>query len=267
MKLAKSSSPTDVQSVYAHVFSRLEVLSLAEFSEKILAAAEEGAVGYVVTPNLNHLRLLWCDEELRLSYAQACYVIWDSQFLSLLARHILRRDIKSIPGSDLTVELMTSLPRKTRVLVIGSSDESFDQLKATYPERLLTHVNVSSGHRDASESVDQIRSVLEGEAFDISFIALGAGRQESVARLLEKEKLPVGLCLCIGASIDFISGVQKRPPRVFSRYGAEWLIRALRSPRRLLPRYVRDGLWMLTHCRVLASSVMTSGLPKIGSAE
>jgi exopolysaccharide biosynthesis WecB/TagA/CpsF family protein len=49
------------------------------------------------------------------------------------------------------------------------------------------------------------------------------------------------LALCIGASINFLTGAEKRAPRWMQRLGVEWLYRLLRNPRRLAWRYLLRG--------------------------
>jgi exopolysaccharide biosynthesis WecB/TagA/CpsF family protein len=44
--------------------------------------------------------------------------------------------------------------------------------------------------------------------------------------------------LCIGASIDFLTGKQRRAPLWVQKAGLEWLHRLLSDPRRLTSRYL-----------------------------
>ena len=50
-----------------------------------------------------------------------------------------------------------------------------------------------------------------------------------------------GCGLCIGASLDFITGRQRRAPRVVQRLGLEWAHRLASQPGRLWRRYLVDG--------------------------
>jgi N-acetylglucosaminyldiphosphoundecaprenol N-acetyl-beta-D-mannosaminyltransferase len=47
--------------------------------------------------------------------------------------------------------------------------------------------------------------------------------------------------LCIGASVEFLSGAKRRAPRWMQRAGLEWLYRLLSEPRRLWRRYLVKG--------------------------
>jgi exopolysaccharide biosynthesis WecB/TagA/CpsF family protein len=48
--------------------------------------------------------------------------------------------------------------------------------------------------------------------------------------------------LCIGASLDFIAGKQRRAPAILQRWGLEWAWRLALSPRRLALRYIRCAM-------------------------
>ena len=51
----------------------------------------------------------------------------------------------------------------------------------------------------------------------------------------------------VGAGIDFVTGKQRRAPRLFRAARMEWLWRAALSPKRLGPRYVRGALILPGH--------------------
>jgi exopolysaccharide biosynthesis WecB/TagA/CpsF family protein len=70
------------------------------------------------------------------------------------------------------------------------------------------------------------------------FIAVGSPRQEIVAYAIRRSSMASGLGLCIGTSINFLVGAEKRAPVWMQRAGFEWLSRLVGSPRRLWRRYL-----------------------------
>jgi len=72
--------------------------------------------GLIVTPNLDHLRLLALSAALRRAYAEADVVLNDSRFLDRLA---LRGRSLCWPGSDLAPAMLTALAPGARVVMIG----------------------------------------------------------------------------------------------------------------------------------------------------
>ena len=51
----------------------------------------------------------------------------------------------------------------------------------------------------------------------------------------------------VGAGLDFLAGLQRRAPAAVRRARMEWLWRALSSPRRLGPRYVKGATILPGH--------------------
>jgi UDP-N-acetyl-D-mannosaminuronic acid transferase (WecB/TagA/CpsF family) len=70
---------------------------------------------------------------------------------------------------------------------------------------------------------------------------VGTPQQELIALKLKERGIARGLTLCVGASINFITGVEKRAPRWMQKSGFEWLFRLIRSPKRLANRYLVRG--------------------------
>jgi exopolysaccharide biosynthesis WecB/TagA/CpsF family protein len=59
-----------------------------------------------------------------------------------------------------------------------------------------------------------------------------------LAQRLRQRAVARGLVLCVGASIDFVTGKQQRAPVWMQRLGIEWLYRLGQNPRRLARRYL-----------------------------
>jgi exopolysaccharide biosynthesis WecB/TagA/CpsF family protein len=70
------------------------------------------------------------------------------------------------------------------------------------------------------------------------FLAVGMPQQEILARHIADHPHARGVGLCIGASIDFLTGKQRRASVWVQKAGLEWLHRLLSDPRRLASRYL-----------------------------
>ena len=70
------------------------------------------------------------------------------------------------------------------------------------------------------------------------FLAVGMPQQEILACRIADRPQARGVGLCIGASIDFLTGKQRRAPVWVQKAGLEWLHRLLSDPRRLASRYL-----------------------------
>ena len=71
-----------------------------------------------------------------------------------------------------------------------------------------------------------------------SFIGVGSPRQEILARALAARGRARGTALCVGASLLFLSGEERRAPRALQGVGLEWAWRLAQDPRRLARRYL-----------------------------
>jgi exopolysaccharide biosynthesis WecB/TagA/CpsF family protein len=70
------------------------------------------------------------------------------------------------------------------------------------------------------------------------FLAAGTPQQEILACRIADHPQARGIGLCIGASIDFLTGKQRRAPVLMQKAGLERLYRLLSDPRRLASRYL-----------------------------
>jgi hypothetical protein len=92
------------------------------------------------------------------------------------------------------------------------------------------------------EEIEACLGFVEAHSpFRFCLLAVGAPQQEAVAQLLKARGIARGLTLCIGASINFLTGDERRAPLWMQRCGMEWSFRLMRSPGRLATRYLVRG--------------------------
>ena len=106
--------------------------------------------------------------------------------------------------------------------------------------------------------------------FRFCFLAVGAPQQETLARMLKARGTARGMALCIGASINFLTGVERRAPQWMQSLGMEWLFRLGSDPRRLAKRYLVRGprvfaLLPRIDVRVRPNAVATLPVPALGN--
>jgi N-acetylglucosaminyldiphosphoundecaprenol N-acetyl-beta-D-mannosaminyltransferase len=90
----------------------------------------------------------------------------------------------------------------------------------------------------------EVRRVIDFVAATPSrfhFLAVGAPQSEIVAQQLRGERRATGLGLCIGASLNFLAGTEKRAPRWMRAHRLEWVYRVMRQPRRIGTRLLFEG--------------------------
>lgn len=210
------------------------------------AAADfgDGRYGYVVTPNADHLIRLKEDGRLREAYRKASFVVLDSRFVALLLRLLRGLHLPVCTGSDLTAKLFSDVVRPDdKLVLVGGSTERADLLRERYGLRHLVHFNPPMGFINSPEEVARtLRFIEVNSPFRFCLLAIGSPQQEILAQRLSERGVARGLALCVGASIDFLTGEQQRAPRWMQYCGLEWLHRLAQNPKRMAHRYLVRGL-------------------------
>lgn len=207
--------------------------------------------GFVVTPNADHLLRLREDAEFRQLYAAAAYVLLDSRLVANLLRRFRAQRFPVCTGSDLTAALFERVVRPDdRLILIGASTAQADALRQRYALRDLRHYNPPMGFiRDPAAVAETVDFVETQSPARFLFLAVGSPQQEKLAEALLRRGRAMGLAFCVGASINFLTGGEKRAPAALQRIGAEWLYRLLQDPRRLWRRYVWNAPRVLATLR------------------
>lgn len=222
---------------------------LAEF-RSILASFGSDRFGYVVTPNVDHM-IRYCDDaQFRRLYSQAEFVLLDSRFLARLVKLTKSLRPRVCPGSDLTMSVFSRLIRPDDAIVlVGATAEQAAWLRKNHGLSNLTHIDPPMGFiRDPAAVEDCLRRIEACSPFRFCFLAIGSPQQEMIAERLKLRGVARGVALCIGASINFLTGAERRAPLWMQRLSIEWLHRLLQDPGRLAKRYLVRGpriFWLL----------------------
>jgi exopolysaccharide biosynthesis WecB/TagA/CpsF family protein len=199
--------------------------------------------GYIVNPNADHLIRLHSSPRYRALLDDAAYVLLDSRFLAHLLRLTRKLTLPVCAGSDLTARLFAEvIAPEDRLVLIGGSAGNAARLAGRYGLKQLAHLNPPMGFIHDPRAVEECLRFVEAHSpFRYCLLAIGSPQQEVIAQKLKARGVARGLALCIGASIDFLTGVERRAPRWMRRYGLEWLFRLSQSPGRMAGRYLVRG--------------------------
>jgi exopolysaccharide biosynthesis WecB/TagA/CpsF family protein len=215
---------------------------LATFSP-IAAAFGADRYGYVVTPNVDHLIRYCEDVSFRTSYRSAAYVLLDSRVVALATRLMKGTYLAVCPGSDLTAELLSRVAHPAdRIVIVGGSEASAEQLGARYRLTNIHHYDPPMGFSGDAEATERCLRFIESHSpFRFCFLAVGSPQQEMLAQRLQSRGQARGLALCVGAALNFLTGAERRAPRWMQRLALEWLYRLMQDPTRLARRYLIRG--------------------------
>ena len=193
----------------------------------------------IVTPNLDHLRILYRSLAFRHAYASADIILNDSRFLDLLA---LRGAALCMPGADLAPSMLECLLPNASVFVIGATSAVRDVLTHTYPHLSLSFIQPSMGYiYSVPERRDIATQVLRAQP-DVVFICTGAPQRELLGAQLKRAGCRAAI-LCCGGALQILTHVKRRAPRVFRYLGAEWAWRFINEPH-TRKRYAADSLYL-----------------------
>lgn len=217
---------------------------LAEILAVPAAAAmgDGGAAKLVATVNVDHVVTLRTSAKFREAYRFAWRVTADGAPVYLYARAVGVPLPARITGSDLFAVLVTRWdPRQHRLFMLVSSDEVAARMTRIMAERgfdaqsLTIEVPPFGFERDADFGNRLAARMTAARATHI-VMAVGAPKSEIWA-YDHKNALGGAIVLCVGASVEFVTGLKMRSPRVMRSIGLEWFWRFATEPRRLFHRY------------------------------
>ncbi|OCX66440.1 hypothetical protein BFP70_05055 [Thioclava sp. SK-1] len=195
---------------------------------------------YLVTPNVDHVVRLSRDPAIAPAYQAATWRMCDSRILERLAK-MRGMALKTYPGASLVRDLLEDpRSRDLTIAIVGPDTAHFDILCQRFTGHRFIHVEAPFMAPGAPEWEATLHATEAAQA-DLILLCLSFPKQEYFAHDLQQRGHARGTALCVGASIDFLTGHQARAPEWVQRAGMEWAFRLLSNPRRLWKRYLIDG--------------------------
>jgi len=194
---------------------------------------------YVVTPNADHLVRLARRPELATVYAGAWLRLLDSRVVARAARLLGLAAPSVARGSDVTALLLAAHLRPgERVTAVGLLPARLPALMRRYRLAAVAHHDPPMGFEHDAGAFREAIDFVVAHPSRFTFLAVGSPRQEMLAAAIAATGQARGVGLCVGASLDFLSGALPRAPVWMQRSGLEWLHRLASDPRRLARRYL-----------------------------
>ncbi|MGB6551709.1 MAG: WecB/TagA/CpsF family glycosyltransferase [Xanthobacteraceae bacterium] len=212
-----------------------------------ITASPAAPYRYVVTPNAYHVVAVHEAPARLLPIYQAAWLsVCDSRIVRTLAR-LDRRALPLVTGSDLVVALLGRLNVQSRpglpqrILVVGPPHGVEARLHTAYPNLIFEILPAPGGLAHDAEGRLAVARACIARRWDIALLCLGCPAQEMIAHKLAELGCQSGIALCVGASIDFLTGARSRAPRWLQRFGLEWAFRLAQEPGRLWRRYLVES--------------------------
>lgn len=226
---------------------RLHAVRQEQCVEFVLASLLAGRGGWIVTPNLDHLRRLVRDESMRESYGHADLAVADGMPLVWASRLQKTPLPERVAGSDLIWSLSGgAATRGFSVFLLGgdpgTAEEAAEALRSRFAGLRIAGTSCPEpGFESRPEYIAELAARLDAARPDIIFVALGSPKQEALIQRL-RSTLPRAWWLGVGISFSFVAGRVNRAPVWLRKMGLEWLHRMVQEPGRLVRRYLIDDL-------------------------
>jgi N-acetylglucosaminyldiphosphoundecaprenol N-acetyl-beta-D-mannosaminyltransferase len=231
-------------------------LDFAAVSERqtidhVIRGIEAGHGGWICPANLDVLRQWRGSEEVRELMSRADLVVADGMPL-IWAGGLQGSPLPGrVAGSTLTVSLSEAAADAGASVFLlggnpGTADAAAAKLVDQNPElRVVGTLCPPFGFERDTEWLRRIGAAIDAAAPDIIYVGLGFPKQERLIVEL-RERFPHTWFVSCGISFSFVAGEIQRAPVLLQRLGMEWLHRMVQEPRRLVKRYLVQGVPFLT---------------------
>ena len=235
-------APRRVRTVFG---LNLSALSAAEIADQVFSQPVEHSPALVVTPNIDHVRLLR-HRVFREAYQAARIVCPDGLPVLLYARLRGHAAPARVTGCELYERLANHAQlRDRKLLVVVESQRTRAAFIAWADRSGLPHAQaIIAPAKLAGDTAAQmaLATAIGAVAPDVLVLTLGAPLSETFVHV-HRNLLPGCWALCVGQAVRVQLGLTERAPRAWQRAGLEWLWRIRQEPRRLAARYARALAW------------------------
>lgn len=225
----------------------LHVVTEAETVDWVLDALDAGRGGWVITPNLDIVRLCATDPSIAAMVRKADLRVADGMPLIWASRVLGQPFPERVSGSNLISSLTAGLAGRQRSIFLlggmpGVADQAAEVLRARHPGLDVRGTLCPEfGFEKDPARVAEIRDTVAASGADVVFVALGFPKGERLTDEI-RAGLPEAWWVGVGISFSFLTGDVARAPVWMQKSGLEWVHRLSQEPRRLAKRYLVHDL-------------------------
>ncbi len=224
-------------------------LTLDETLDYCASVMKQRECRYVVTANVDFTTQAYEDPDLRKIVFFADRVVCDGMPLVWLSRLFGYPLRERVAGSDMVPKLLETCGKEGHaVYFFGSDLATLEEAKVIVEQRYpgLRVVGMESPPMGAVIEWDNegLCERMRASGAKLLLACLGCPKQERWIFAHHRDT-GIPLSIGVGASLDFITGKQKRAPRWMQKTGMEWFWRMSSSPGRLVARYRKDFVFLV----------------------
>lgn len=224
-------------------------VTLRQAVDRIEGLIQRGRPSYVITANLNFVMLHHQCEDIPAITAGADVVLADGQ--PIVWRSKLGNDplAERVAGSEMIYHLaQRASERGWGIYFLGGEPEvaqrCAQRLAELYPGMNIAGVESPPFRALTPAEQEDQDARIKNSGAQILLVAMGQPKGERWIHQNHR-RLGIPVSIQLGASFDFVAGTASRAPKVFQQLGLEWVYRMLSDPRRLVPRYTKNGFFLI----------------------
>lgn len=226
---------------------RMDCVTEKQVIARVIANIRDGIGGWIVTPNVDHLRILSERPDLLPTVNEASLKIADGMPLIWASRIQGTPLPERVTGAGLTASLAAAAAKVGASIFLLGGNPGDGEAAAAVLGRLNPGLKIAGilcpphGFENDSLQMTEIGNALRSAKPDLVYTCFGFPKDPLVISAL-RQNLPSAWFLGLGGSLAIVSGRTKRAPRWMQRIGIEWLWRLGLEPRRLSRRYIVNDI-------------------------
>lgn len=226
---------------------RIDCVTERQVIHYVISSIREGRGGWIVTPNVDHLRIISQRPDLLAVLSDATLRVADGMPLIWASRLQGTPLPERVTGAGLTLSLAAAAAKAGASISLLGGNPGEGEAAAAVLKRLSPDLKVAGimcppfGFENDPLQMAEIGNALHSAKPDIVYSCFGFPKDPLVISAL-RHHLPSAWFLGLGGSLAIVSGKTRRAPRWIQSIGMEWLWRLGLEPRRLFGRYIVNDL-------------------------
>jgi N-acetylglucosaminyldiphosphoundecaprenol N-acetyl-beta-D-mannosaminyltransferase len=226
---------------------RLDCVTERQVISHVISSIKDGKGGWIITPNIDHLRVISKSPELCELVNEATFRVADGMPLIWASRLQGTPLPERVPGSGLILSLSAAASKAGSSIFFLGGNPGEAESAAAVLKRLNPGLKVAGiicpplGFHTDPLQMTQIGNALRSAKPDIVYSCFGFPKEQHVIRAL-RHNSPSAWFLGLGGSFAIVSGKTRRAPTWVQSVGMEWLWQLGLEPRRLFRRYIVNDL-------------------------
>ncbi len=225
-----------------------DCVTLDESIDHIEHLIERGTPSYAITANLNYVMLHHQQADIPAITRDADLIVADGQPIVWRSMIGAPKLPERVAGSQMIWDLARRASQRNWGIYFlggepGVAEKCAKRLAKEYPGMRIAGIESPPFRALTTQEQDEQDRRIRESGAQILLVAFGQPKGERWIHA-NYQRLGVPISIQLGASFDFIAGTAKRAPKVFQKVGAEWVYRMLSDPKRLVPRYWGNAVFL-----------------------